>query len=354
MRLIITGGGTGGHIYPALEVARLAAEYDAEILYFGSFRGQEAKAAKAQKIPFTAFPSEPLYSLRSYRGLRALFMLQKSRKLARVALKDAAPDVVFSTGGYSAGPVVAAAMDLKIPYVIHSSDSIPARSSSMFAKGAAAFTCVFQSTVEYMPEIPIVRTGQPIRQELRAAARVKRDGEPFLLIMGGSQGSQFLNDIGPRLAAEDPFETPVLHICGPNNVGVTCDLVDKLHVTNRYHVTPYLETGKMVDAYLQASVVVARSGGTLAELALFGIPSVLVPLPKSANNHQLHNAMEFVNMQAATMIQQSEANPTNMAEAAAGWLYNQSRREVAKRNLRDWHIPDATQRIYNLIEVAAK
>ena len=147
MRLVLTGGGTGGHIYPALVVGRVAAEAGADLAYFGSIRGQESKACSELGIAFTAFPSEPLYSLKSIRGIKALVKLQQSRFLARKALKSSAPDVVFSTGGYSAGPVVAAARDLGIPYTIHTADSIPARSSRMFADKAAAFSCTFRSTI---------------------------------------------------------------------------------------------------------------------------------------------------------------------------------------------------------------
>ena len=119
MRLIITGGGTGGHIYPALVVGRLAKDSGAELLYYGSLRGQESKACEELGIPFTGFASYPLYSLRTLRGIKALIKLQQARGKARQALRQSKPDVIFSTGGYSAGPIVAAARDLGIPYTIH-------------------------------------------------------------------------------------------------------------------------------------------------------------------------------------------------------------------------------------------
>jgi len=354
LRLVITGGGTGGHIYPALEVGRHAAERGHELLYFGSIRGQESKACAERDIPFSGFPSEPLYSLKTLRGLKALIRLQQARVMARKALRIRTPDVVFSTGGYSAGPVVAAARDLKIPYVIHSSDSIPARSSSLFAKQAAAFTCTFNATVDYMEEIEVIRTGQPIRRELRSAAFGKPDGEALVLVIGGSQGSQYLNQTVPKAAATDGFQAQVLHACGPAHLESTQKLIEKLNLADRYFVVPYLDTGHLAAAYRRAMVVVSRSGGTLAELAMFGLPSVLVPLPSSANNHQLHNATEFVNMNAATLFRQSDAAPSLMAEAVMGWIEHPGRRENARRNLHGWDIPDSTERIYNLIRRAAK
>ena len=119
MRLVLTGGGTGGHIYPALEVGRCAAERGAELRYFGSLRGQESAACAARGIPFQGFASEPLT------GLGAMIRMQQARGIARRALRTDRPDAVFSTGGYGAGPVVAAAQDLGIPYVIHTADSVP-------------------------------------------------------------------------------------------------------------------------------------------------------------------------------------------------------------------------------------
>jgi len=352
MRLVITGGGTGGHIYPALEVGRFAREHGVDLQYLGSLRGQESKICQPLEIPFFGFPSEPLVSLRSIKGIKAILRLQRARKLARVVLKDLAPDIVFSTGGYSAGPVVAAAKDLKIPYNIHSADSVPARSSSMFAKDAFAFSCTFRSTVEFLSNISVVRTGQPIRKELREAAAHKSEGEPLVLVVGGSQGSKFLNESVPEAAALGEFMTPVLHVSGPKHLESTQQLVEKLDIEVRYKVVPFLNATEMSDAYLRASVVVARSGGTLAELALFGLPSVLIPLPNSASDHQVHNAVEFVNLRAATQIRQSDGTPEKLSTAVNSWLKNRDRRLTAARNLEKWDVPDATEQIYKLIELA--
>ena len=354
MRLVVTGGGTGGHIYPALEVGRLAVEHGAVLHYFGSLRGQEQKITSELGIPFHGFPSEPLYSLKSIRGIKALIKLQQSRGMARRELKQLAPDIVFSTGGYSAGPVVAAARDLKIPYTIHTADSIPARSSSMFAKEAAAFTCTFRSTVDKMSGVKVVRTGQPIRRALREAARFIEDKPPMVLVVGGSQGSLFLNEKVPVMAAQPGFETHVLHLTGPKHIESTRKLVESLGIDHRYDTIPYLNADEMTAAYIQATVVIARSGGTLAELALFGLPSVLVPLPDSANNHQFHNAMEFVNMSAATLMPQLELTPNRLGESVAGWLTNPSRQATARDALKKWDVPDATERIVELIETASR
>lgn len=362
MRLIVTGGGTGGHVYPALEVARRAAEEGAELHYLGSRRGQEGKACAARGISFEGFPSEPLWSLKTPAGWRALLSLQRSRLMARRTLRRWRPDVVFSTGGYSAGPVVAAARDLKIPYIVHSADSVPPRSSAMFAKEAYAFTTVFRSTSEFFKLRDVERTGQPIRRELRAAAEAAAiEAEPTVLVVGGSQGSEFLNQMVPRAAATGLFRARVIHASGPAHLDKTLGRKKEQGLGSEYEVFPYLETEQMLDAYRQATVVVARSGGTLAELALFGLPSVLVPLPSSANDHQLENAREFERMDAATLLWQPEdkrqpappASPEGLAQAIADWIGDTPKRAAARHNLKRWDVPDATDRIVRLIQEAA-
>ena len=254
MKLILTGGGTGGHIYPALTIGVVAAEQGAELLYFGSIRGQESGVCRDRGIPFTGFPSEPLYSLKSLRGLRALVKLQQARVQARRALRQAKPDAVFSTGGYSAGPVVAAARDLRIPYVIHSSDSVPARSSSLFAKDARAFTCAFRSTVGVMADFKVVRTGQPIRRELRAAADNTIDEGDTVLVIGGSQGSEYLNSTVPKAALECPKHVKFIHVSGPNNHATTTARVEQLGLAARYRVVPYLHTEELLGAYRKTTI----------------------------------------------------------------------------------------------------
>lgn len=279
--------------------------------------------------------------------------------MARRALKADRPDLVFSTGGYSAGPVVAAARDLGIPYIVHSADSVPPRSSAMFAKEAFAFTTVFRATSRFFTEREVVRTGQPIRRELRAAAEAPRpDHEPTVLVVGGSQGSEFLNTVMPKAAATGRFRARVIHATGPAHIDRSRARVAEAKLGPEYETYPYLETEAMLDAYRHADVVVARSGGTVAEIAMFGLPSVLVPLPFSANDHQLENAREFEGMNAATVLWQPEdrrqpappATPEGVADAIAAWLSDAPKREAARHNLHEWDIPDATERIVRLIE----
>lgn len=347
MRLILTGGGTGGHIYPALEVGRLASEHGADLVYLGSLRGQEGDACKKKGIEFHGFPSAPLYSLRERRGWQSLVGLLRSVGMARRQLVKLNPDVLFSTGGYSAAPVVKAAQALGIPFVIHEANSVPGRTNLMFASKAYAFTCIFHNTVtKYSKGAKATRTGQPIRKELRDVAKDRIDEGPFVLVVGGSQGSEFLNNLVPQA---QPQGVRVLHAVGRNNFRRSSNKV----MPRNYDAVPYLDTTQLVDAYRRATVVVARSGSSVAEFAMFGLPSVLIPLPTAADNHQYHNAEEFAEMGAATLLPQDEATPAALQSAILEWLDSPDKRQSAQQKLHDWDVPDATDQIVRLVEKAA-
>lgn len=347
MRLVITGGGTGGHVYPALEVARVAQERDCEIIYLGSIRGQEGALCGARNIEFHGFPSAPLYSLRSPRGWRSLVGLLHATLKVKTCIKELRPDAVLSTGGYSAAPVMAVARKLRVPYVIHEANSVPGRSNRMFAKEAAAFTYLFKTTQNYVRATNAIRVGNPIRRELRQAAQHRKPAKGFVVVVGGSQGSAFLNSVCPQ-AATDLARGSVrwVHAFGRKNVIP--------QVPDHYNAVPYLEAPELIRAYSNATVAVARSGSTLAEFAMFGLPSVLIPLPSSADNHQLHNAEEFVALGAATLVEQKDATPSAVAEAISGWLDDEDRCFRAATALREWDIPDSAERILEQVLKAAK
>lgn len=359
MDVVLTGGGTGGHIYPALEVGRMAQEHGASLRYLGSIRGQESAICQRLSIPFRGFPSQPLFSLKTPAGWKGFVALLRARGMAKAELKAHRPSVVFSTGGYSAGPVVSAARALGIPYAIHTADSIPARSSAIYARQARTLTCTFRKSLELWKSqgIEAHRTGQPLRRELREAAlqATEKEGDPFVLVVGGSQGSEFLNQAVPLAARRLGGAVRFLHAAGRNNYESTLKRAEGI---TQYEVVPYLETLAMVEAYKSATLVVSRSGGTLAEIALFGLPSIQVPLPTAAQDHQMENALEFLEMGAASILAQTPSADSAYADALAEeirkWHSSAEKRTHAAKVLRQWDCPDATERIVGFLEQAAR
>lgn len=349
MRVAVTGGGTGGHVFPALEIARLALEGGHEVRYLGSRRGQEGPACALAGIPFEGFPSEPLVSLRSIRGWRAAVRLLRARAQAARSLRTWKPDALFSTGGYASAPVVSAAANARIPYVIHEQNSVPGRTNLLLAKKASAIATTFEASAAYFPSGRVVRTGLPVRQELRALAAREPEGSR-VLVVGGSQGAKVLNDVllqlVPRLAPEREW----LHVSGQAGFE---ELAAAARSPN-HRIVPFLQAAEMAQAYAEASFVIGRSGaGTLSELAAFRLPSVLVPYPLAHAQHQLYNAREFEDMEAAVVVEQRDLSPEILERAVRHWEDPQ-RCLTAQTHLAVWDVPDAGKRILKLVTEAAE
>lgn len=347
MRVIITGGGTGGHVYPALEVASIAQE-EADLVYFGSNRGMEGEACSQRGFLFKGFDSVPVYSYKSLEGLKALAKLLKASIDAKKAMSAMKPDVVFSTGGYSSAPVMRAAKSLGVPLAIHACDTIPGRSLRMFAGYAKVVTSTFRSTGEILGR-EVERTGHPIRRELREAVSRREPKDNLILVLGGSGGAKFLNEMVPKAARLLP-DVHVLHSTGKAQYdqykGATLGMED------RYDLRPYFESDVMAQAYRTGVLAIARSGSTVSEFAMARIPSILVPLPTSADNHQHRNAQEFEEMGAASLVNQETCNAEDLAERINVWLKDQDKRDKAAQALSEWDIPDATYRIWSAVKKA--
>ncbi|HZH99201.1 MAG TPA: undecaprenyldiphospho-muramoylpentapeptide beta-N-acetylglucosaminyltransferase [Fimbriimonadaceae bacterium] len=359
LRLIVTGGGTGGHVFPALEVARLAKAEGHEVIYLGSIRGQEMGACKRAAIPFRGFPSEPLYSLKSPKGWRAAINLLRATAKARGAVRKIEADAVFSTGGYSSAPVVSAARSLGVPFVLHEQNSVPGRSNLLSAKSAYLVATTFHSAAEHFQGCRVERTGLPVRQELRevaASRRLELDVTPMqVLVVGGSQGAATLNEAvlatATRMTGRDLRWT---HVTGRAHFETIFPTFEKLGLKNICDVKSFLEGPAMAEAYSRASLVIARSGaGTLSELAAFRLPSVLVPYPSAHANHQFHNAKEIEGLGAAVTIEQAALHPSKLQDALEGWIDDSKRREAAQAALMDWDQPDAARRIVHILGEAA-
>lgn len=354
MRLVVTGGGTGGHVYPALEIAKAARRRGWGVRYLGSQRGQEGPACHRDGLPFEAFPSEPLVSLRSPRGWRAAARLLKATAMAKRSLKRDPPDFVFATGGYSSAPVLRAAMALQLPFGLHEQNAVPGRTIAMAGPRAAFVGTVFRGTEAHMPRCKVVRTGMPVREALRAAAaRRDRSAADRILVVGGSQGSAAINEValatGARMTTRGLRWT---HVCGRANFDACFHTFRNLALPPEYTLKAFLEAAEIATEYQRARLVVGRSGaGTLSELAAFRLPAALVPFPAAFGQHQLHNAREFESMGAAILLDQSELNPSSLERAILEMLERDL--SAVESELARWDVPDAVERILKLIEQAS-
>lgn len=277
--------------------------------------------------------------------------------MATQALKAMRPDAVFSTGGYSAGPVVSAARNLGIPFVIHEQNSAPGRSNLLWGKEASLFAYTFYTTERFIGEFKSKRTGMPIRKALRDLA-ASTEGIPKkgvqVLIAGGSLGSKYLNETVPMAAKQ--VKTPGvtwLHLAGKDFADSVQAEVNSLNLGASYKVEPFLKGPEMAQAYAESTLVVGRSGGSVAEFALYGLPSVLVPLPIAAKDHQTLNALEFQEMCAATCLPQATCSAELIAGAVDEWLSHPDRVSTARQKLKSFDAPNASNDLWSAIVSAA-
>jgi len=355
---VVTGGGTGGHVFPALETAEGASRLGWDVRYFGSNRGIEKVQCDKVGVEFLGFASGPVYRPFSARGVQSILKLLKATQSAAKELELWRPDAVFSTGGYSSAPVVNAARKMGIPYLLHEQNTVPGRTNRILGKGAYAIATVFESTQEWFPGKRVERTGMPIRRALRESAQGTlplthslEKAAPIILVMGGSQGSQALNDVALATAVRmSKGEVQWLHVTGLSHFESTSISLKRMAVNSDYTIKAYLDAEEMASALFSCSLAVCRSGaGTMAELAAFRKPAIFVPYPNAFGDHQRFNASEFVEMGAAEMVLQGDLFAGTLEPRIHAWVNDSARRAVAERSMEDWDVPDALGRILSLI-----
>lgn len=359
MRILATGGGTGGHVYPALEIALGAKARGHQVEYWGSNRGQEGPACEKAGMDFRGFESGPVYRLTSLRGLKSLAALLKVTTQVKSHMAGRGFDAVFATGGYSAAPVLNAARKLGVPLVLHEQNSVPGRTNQIMGRYAFAVCTAFKATSKHFPADKVKRVGMPIRQVLRESAAqgrlpVGQSAHPSILVMGGSQGSQALNDMALSTAlrmADRPLSWT--HITGLTHFESTMESLARMGIRSEYSVKSYLQAPELAGTLCQSDVAVCRSGaGTLAELAAFRRPSVLVPYPAAFHDHQYYNALEFAELGAADIIRQEDLDPAVLESRILGWLNDPERVDAARKVLAEWDVPDAVDLVLDIVESA--
>ncbi|MDI5965404.1 UDP-N-acetylglucosamine--N-acetylmuramyl-(pentapeptide) pyrophosphoryl-undecaprenol N-acetylglucosamine transferase [Streptantibioticus silvisoli] len=379
-RLIVTGGGTGGHTYPALTAvrtlqARLAAEGRAlDVLWVGTPEGLEARVTASEGIPFTTVAtgkvrrsSNPL-KLVSPANVKDMGRVPLGVAQARSVVAGFRPDVVLATGGYVAVPVGLAARMCRVPLVVHEQTVRLGLANRGLARAATRMALSSEATLPLLPESArrnAVVTGNPVRPEVltgQADKAVQTLGLhgfdrrlPTIYVTGGAQGSMQINtlvrDILPWLLTC----ANVIHQCGPANADALRQATTALPAdqAGRYLLTGYVGS-ELPDVLALADVVISRSGaGTIAELTALGKAAVLIPLASSAGNEQAHNARHLERAGAAVALA-GEATPASLREALTPLLSDPAARTAMANRAREHGRPDAADLLVNvLLAVAA-
>lgn len=365
MQFIITGGGTGGHIYPALAIANGLKERfpGCTVMYIGTKRGMEADIVPKTGLEFHAVRAVGIKRNLSWRNLMVPWEAWAGYREARRLIREFNPSAVVGTGGYVCGPVVLAASRLKIPTLIHEQNALPGVTNRILSRVVDRVAVSFEDSMTYFSSrVPVNLTGLPVRAEIIAAVRGQarekfgvHQNELFVLSFGGSQGARTLNRAvvqSLRLLAGIPG-VRLLHVTGNGQYEQFMDMLQteglEVNLLDNITVVPYMY--EMPEAMAAADLVVSRAGAaTLAEITVRGLPALLVPFPFATGNHQEYNARALVSRGAADMVLDADFTGSVLVKKIKQFLAEPNRlQEMSDASFRLGR-PHALVDIINLIQ----
>jgi UDP-N-acetylglucosamine--N-acetylmuramyl-(pentapeptide) pyrophosphoryl-undecaprenol N-acetylglucosamine transferase len=348
--ILVMAGGTGGHVYPALAVARALQQHSRDVVWLGTHRGLESRVVPAAGI------SMEWVSIRGLRRKGVLALLVAPLQLAWALLQSLAviirrrPAAVLGMGGFVSGPGGVAAWLTRRPLVIHEQNAAAGLTNRLLARLARVVLQAFPGS--FNSSVHAETVGNPVREDIAAVAApdaryAERQGPLRLLVLGGSQGALALNRTVPAALARLPAEMrPVVrHQCG----SATLERAREAYAAAGLdaELVPFIED--MASAYAWADLVVCRAGAlTVAELCAVGLPAVFVPYPSAVDDHQTANAMPMTKAGAAAIIQEADLNETSLAAELERWLTSRTELLERARRARELAQPQALQRITEL------
>lgn len=355
MRIVLTGGGTGGHIYPAIAVGKhmLQNDPDTKLLFIGTQNGMESRVVPGQNIPFEAIEITGFRRKLSFENVKTIMRFLKGVQRSKKLLKEFKPDVVVGTGGYVCGPVVYAAAKLGIPTFIHEQNAIPGLTNQFLSRFADHIGVSFPESASHFPKAKAASyTGNPVASNVLKAQLGKglqslelQAGTRLALIVGGSRGAKALNESVIEMA-------PMLsRLTGAHVVFVTGEIYyestkEKIGASagNKLTLVPYLHN--MAEVLRDATLVVSRSGASsLAEITALGLPSILIPSPNVTNNHQEANARSLVKAGAAELLLEKELSGRKLLGLMEELLSDKARMSAMSAAASKLAVPDSAERI---------
>ncbi len=321
LRVLIAGGGTGGHVIPALAIAReLRDAHGAEVRFVGTARGLETKLVPEAGFPLELVRSGQLKNVSAATRVRTMLDVPLGVLRCIGLLRSFMPDVVVGVGGYASGPAMMAAIMLRVPTLAYEPNAVPGMANRLVGKYVSAAAVNFPETTRYFRNA--TATGVPVRDEIFAVPDRALGLERRLLITAGSNGAKIFNETLPGIAGRLLERVPgltIVHQTGERALEATREAYRNARVDEaRVVVDAFLPD--MAKEYAAADLVLARAGSTVAELAAAGKPSLLVPLPTAADDHQRKNAELVVRGGAAEMLLQAELTPEVLLDRLVGLL----------------------------------
>lgn len=355
-KILVSGGGTGGHIFPALSIANALKRRgpDTEILFVGAENRMEMERVPAAGYEIVGLPVCGFDRKRLWRNVKVLFKLWKSMRRARKVMRDFKPDLAVGVGGYASGPMLKEVQKKGIPTLLQEQNSYAGVTNKLLAKKAGAICVAYEGMERFFPADRIVLTGNPVRANILNCDLTREQAKELLgfdparklvLVVGGSLGARTIND-SVAGALDEILSTGAQMLWQTGKIYANeCEVVAK----DKDGVEATAFISDMNVAYRAADLVVSRAGaGTISELQLLGMPVILVPSPNVAEDHQRKNAQALVDKDAAVMILDADCRQ-QLAGKVIELLDNDFRRERLSDNIRKMALVDADEKIVDEI-----
>lgn len=353
-RIIISGGGTGGHIYPAISIANECKRRwpDCEILFVGARDRMEMEKVPAAGFPIKGLWISGLQRSLSLKNIAFPFKVVKSLIDAGRIINNFKPDIAIGTGGYASGPLLFKANQKGIPTLIQEQNSFPGITNKLLSKKVKRICVASKGLERFFPKDKMVMTGNPVRQDLLDITSKKQQAIEFfgldenkktLLVLGGSLGARRINQLIDENSAQLLKDVQIIWQCGKFYYETY-----KAKEQKQLQVKAFLE--RMDLAYAAADFIISRSGaGTISELCIVGKPVIFIPSPHVAEDHQTKNAQAIVQENAAVMIKESDLEQ-NFMTLWKGLIQDFQKQETLSKNIKKLALPQATSHIVNEIE----
>lgn len=352
LRVIISGGGTGGHIFPAISIANAIKEKqpDAEILFVGAKGRMEMKQVPDAGYKIIGLPIAGFDRKRLWRNFKVLFMLMRSQFKAKKIINEFKPDVVVGVGGYASGPTLKTASMMDIPTLIQEQNSYAGVTNKLLAQKAHKICVAYEGMETFFPKEKITLTGNPVRQNLLYAALTHEEAlksfgfnsvKPTVLILGGSLGARSINMaiLETLKEIENHPEVQFIWQTGKLYIDRVYEELCKTKPLNNLVVTAFIKD--MSAAYAAADLIVSRAGaGSISEFCLLHKAVILIPSPNVAEDHQTKNAMVLVNKEAALFVKDQEA-AQHLLPMAIATVKDENKLKELRKNIATLALPDS-------------
>lgn len=355
-RYLISGGGTGGHIFPAISIANALKELDpnAEILFVGALGRMEMERVPQAGYRIVGLPVRGFNRAQPWKNFSVLVDLAKSIRQVKKIIRDFRPDVGVGVGGYASGAAMWAAANMGIPILLQEQNGFAGVTNKILKNKASKICVAYEGMERFFPADKLILTGNPVRQNLKPHPYPPhKEGDKYLLIIGGSLGARTINEaVAAGIPALQNAGVHVVWQTGKTYFEKCKAAWEAAGKPANIEVQDFLSD--MPDQYANADLVISRAGASsISELCLLGKPAILVPSPNVAEDHQTHNAMALVNQNAALLVKDCEA-AEKLIPAALELIHDDQRLEALHTNILRLAQPDSAKRIAKEVIALAK